>query len=470
MFRLTTIQKSDTPFPRLSDAEENQHDRNARIGEQARGEMAPDPALDLPKYVNQAETAANELKESMSGTNPDPKNVRSKLQNIDGVAVPAEAVFKSALGSVFLMAHGAAIEKAVKPPANPRPRQSTGRFGTRTTFDKGGEHEIEMDDIGNVSAGKGGLHVEHKDGSKRVIPPEKSADFLTWHGKHAEQRETAAANVDPDAPQHMTFDQSIAAINSDQQNWLTGVCADVDKFTGLKSQALSAIGVWADPESGMDTENALFAAISKVPDAETLRYSAALKGLAANQTAVLNVTLDPKGVDALYHMSVPHDTSDVSWKGNLQRLQAILEQAGVASAVFVRTPHGTDVVVFEHGGMAQAEALKQVAAFCGATGECAKCTGEFIGASAAGEDPDAQQESADQIYRSIVYQFEKQRGVKYDFKELPPEDMPKPGPMPRQAGGKPQKVAKSLGGLSTLRTIHLTRNESPATVAGGRQV
>jgi hypothetical protein len=217
--------------------------------------------------------------------------------------------------------------------------------------------------------------------------------------------------------------------------------------------------MWKDPQAGVDTENSTFTAIAKVPDEETLRYAAALKGLAANQKAVLNVMLDPKGADTLCHVSIPHDTSDVSLKPNLQKIQAVMEIEGLATATFVRTPHGTDVVFFEQGGSTQTEAIRRFAQFFGATGEAAKCRGEFIGEYQPELDDDAQREASAQAYRTIIYQFEKQRGVHYQFKDLPPEDQPSVGPMPAQskgAGRQMKQVAKSIGGLPSLRIIQLT--------------
>ena len=348
---------------------------------------------------------------------------------------------------------------------NKHPRQTGGKFGAKTTYDKGGEHEIHVDDIGGISAGKGGLHVEHKDGSKRVIPPEKAGDFLTWHGKHVDQKERAEQFVSPNEKTHLSMDDSIGAINSEKQAWLTRTCQDVDKFCGFKSQVMSSVGVWKDPQVGVDTENSTFTVISKVPDAETLKYSAALKGLAANQKAVLNITMDPKGADTIYHVSIPHDTSDVNWKGNLQRIQGAMDKLGLEAATMIRTPHGTDVAVFEQGGTKQIDAAKRLAAFFGATGEDSKCTGEFVGAYKPELDDAAQREASAQEYRSIIYKFEKARGVHYQFKELPPEDQPQSGPMP--AMSKPQKVGvgKCLGGLPSLRIINLTRNAPNGSVS-----
>ena len=329
-----------------------------------------------------------------------------------------------------------------------------GRFAPKGTYDQGGEHEIAHEDIGGISAGKGGLHVEHKDGSKVVIPPEKAGDFLTWHGKHIDANERAEQFVSPNEKTHLTVDDSIKAINSERQQWLMRTCADVDKFTGMKSQSMSAIGAWKDPQVGTDTENSSFNAIAKVPDAETLRYNAALKGLAANQKSVLNITMDPRGKDMVYHVSVPHDTSDVGWKPNLQQMQKVMEQVGLENATFVRTPHGTDVAFFEQGGANQMDAVKKFMSHFNATGEMSKCTGEFIGAYKPELDDAAQREASAQEYRSIVYQYEKARGVHYEFKELPPEDMPKSVPMTAQQ--KSQKIGKSLGGLATLRIIQMS--------------
>ena len=343
------------------------------------------------------------------------------------------------------------------------PRQQGGRFGTKPTYDAGGKNEIHIDDIGGVSAGKGGLHVEHKDGSKRVIAPEDAPDFLTWHGKHVDQQERAEQFVSPNEKTHLSIDDSIQAINGERQQWLMRTCADVDKFTGMKSQSMSAIGAWKDPQVGTDTENSSFNVIAKVPDAETLKYNAALKGLAANQKSVLNITMDPRGKDMIYHVSVPHDTSDVGWKPNIQQMQKVMAQVGLENATFVRTPHGTDVAFFEQGGTGQMDSVKKFMAHFSATGEMSKCTGEFVGAYKPELDDAAQREASAQEYRSIVYQYEKARGVHYQFKELPPEDQPETGPMPAQV--KPQKVSKSFGGLPSLRIIQLTRNAPGGSVA-----
>lgn len=345
--------------------------------------------------------------------------------------------------SLFIMKNHAAIAKAAVKPSSKKPA------GPEPLFGKGSPNEIAIEDIGGVSAGKGGLMVEHKDGSKRVIAPEAAAEFLTWHGQHLDAMEQAAQAVDPEATKALTLDQSVQNINGERQNWLMDICKDVDSFTGLRSQCMPAVGMWRTETGEVDTENATFIAIAKVPDEKVLQYAAALKGMAANQKAVLSIRLDPRGADTLCHVSIPHDTSTVSLRNNLQRIQQVMELEQLDEAVFVRTPNGTDVVFFEAGNSTMVENVKRLAMFFGATGEVSKCVGEFIDSGEEGDGIEASQN-----YRSIIYQFEKTNGVKYEFKELPPEDMTtKPGPMPRGFGGTPGKIKKSLGGLGTLRTI-----------------
>jgi hypothetical protein len=343
-----------------------------------------------------------------------------------------------------------------------RPRKG-GKFAPKDTYDAGGKNEIHIDDIRGVSAGKGGLHVEHGDGSKRVIAPEEAGSFLAWHGKHADANERAARLTKPDGATHLSLSDSIKAIDSNRQQWLMRACVDVDMYTGMKSKSMSAIGIWKDPHVGVDTENASFSAIARVPDVETLKYNAALKGLAANQKAVLNVTLNPKGVDTFYHISIPHDTSDVAWKSNIQQIQGVMDKEGVESATLARTPNGTDVMILEQGSANLLDAVKRIAMYFGATSESTKATGEFVGEYKPELDDAAQREASAQEYQSIIYKYEKARGVHYEFKELPPENQPQNKPVPPQF--QTQKVGKSLGGLASLRIICLTRNTSGGNIA-----
>ena len=353
---------------------------------------------------------------------------------------------------------------------NKHPRQTGGKFGAKMTHETPAGQEFHADDIAQVTAGKGGLHVGHKDGSNAVVAPEHAEDFLNWHSKHASQQEAAAQMVSPNQKTHLSLDQSVANLSGERMQWLQSVCADVDKYVGLNSHTLPAVGEWPDPQSGKDTEQSLFTAISRVPDAETLKYAAALKGLAANQKSVLNIVFDPKGQDTMYHVSIPHDTSDVGWKRNLAQLQGVLDQEGIDSRSFVKTAHGTDVVIFEQGGQEKLDAVKRFAQHFGGTSENTKCTGEYIGDYQPKLDDAGQRAASAQAFRTIIYGYEKQHNVHYEIKEQPPEETGGAN-RPAQGQPRPQAVRKSIGGAFPLLSAVLSLRDSrrSGTITGGGQ-
>lgn len=515
MFTLHNLQlrqmvaKVDRPTAVLSDAEEDHHARNARISEQARGNLPMDPVRDLPKMEDAALQGAKGVEAMIDTFNPGPENpkkIPSKLSNCDGVAVPQTSpvwknVFRPVIrslpvskaeeesgGEIWRTIRGRRVQikegESVKEAYDRDVKEQGGQRGAGQTEERGARvaqgkkfatisprgrvliHQAEamLKERGitrerfmtKVDGQLQELHrMKDKYGVERVLTGKevtkflsKETDSLNGMGKEsAPEKPVAAQFVSPNKEQHLTLEQSVANLGSERQQWLLREHSRVDKFAGIEGSSTSTIGEWPDPTtSGTDTENSSLDSITQLPNEEALRYSAAWKGLQAEQISVLNFVRDEKGEDGLYRLDIPDVSNDL--KGEIERLRVILDSAGLPNHTFVREKSGLSVAIFSFKSADDAAVLG-VAKFINAKVRQDKGRGEFFGADIPdGTTPDEARKLSAKFFKEYIDQHEAKTGKKY----RPTEEVP---------------VQKSRLGGMTMTRFYLRESRQRGSGVGG---
>lgn len=140
--------------------------------------------------------------------------------------------------------------------------------------------------------------------------------------------------VSPNIEENLTFDMAEKRLNSPRQITIKKISEDINKQLGLDSEISDAVGDWAD-----GAENTLFIHDKKVPDYETLRYGAALKGKAADQKSVIPFMVDENGKDMLYMMDTP--------TANTTKLRQLLDASDLKYKTVVGSGDTTKFVIFD---------------------------------------------------------------------------------------------------------------------------
>jgi len=97
MFTLHNLALRQMVVKVAGDMVEDDEQSRLRANAQARGEVVPDLGKDLPKYVDGTYLAACGASQVERDSFPQrtDNQVRSRLANVDGVAVPNQPIFKS---------------------------------------------------------------------------------------------------------------------------------------------------------------------------------------------------------------------------------------------------------------------------------------------------------------------------------------------------------------------------------------
>ncbi len=193
-----------------------------------------------------------------------------------------------------------------------------------------------------------------------VIPPSllfglgggTAGAFLTR--ARAPQFQPGFEFVSPSLAENLTFEQALGRLKSDEHKRLRMVFTDIDQQTGFgDSQALNAVGDWSD-----GAENSVFEFLPRVPDYETLRYNAALKGKAAFQKAVIPFLRQADGPSRLYEATVSNQ--------DFAALRSTLDRHGVTHRTLIPLESGVRIAIFDKDGLL-AQDVAEVAKELGAT-------------------------------------------------------------------------------------------------------
>ena len=116
-----------------------------------------------------------------------------------------------------------------------------------------------------------------------------------------------------------------------------GVAHEIDQELGLDTAQASAYGDWNG-----GSEASLLARVKGEVPWETLRYAAALKGLAGHQKAVGIFHAEPDGQDALHEFTLPV----ADWR----EARTLLASRGIENRTLIPTEGGTRVILIDQGG------------------------------------------------------------------------------------------------------------------------
>ncbi len=170
--------------------------------------------------------------------------------------------------------------------------------------------------------------------------------------------------ISPNTKENLTFKDAVAALHSPRQKQFLDLSHAVDGQLGLSAHAHNAIGDWKD-----GAENTIFNEITSKVDYQMVLYTSAIKGLAAEQKAVIPFQVVANGMDSLYRIPL---------QGSVDTIRQKLDAAGVEFRTLV--PHGstTDVIVFDPGTQMRGT-IQALAKSEGVKAQQYRGKGEFLG-------------------------------------------------------------------------------------------
>lgn len=201
---------------------------------------------------------------------------------------------------------------------------------------------------------------KHGDGSH------DEADHGNWaRGVSAEGRATEF--VSPNIEDNLSWDRVEGNLHSARHTAVFRAGLAVNKLVGLPSESHTAVGSWGDGREG-----SIVTTTASSRDFESVRVAAAMKGLLADQKAVIAFRERPEGKATLYHF-------DVSGRGGFKGVSSALTEGGVVYHTLVPHQGGVRVFVFSPDG-AGADDVNKTAKQLGADALYrTDGDGEFIG-------------------------------------------------------------------------------------------
>jgi hypothetical protein len=140
----------------------------------------------------------------------------------------------------------------------------------------------------------------------------------------------------PNVDENVSFATANKRLHGDDQARFMVISRDVDRQLGLKDDPRNVIGDWSD-----GAENSVFNIIRGNVTWDKVRYSAAIKGLIANQKAVIPFIAQKGGPDTVYRMTV---------KDSMDGVRKSMDSVGLQFRTLMPNKNGTtDVVVFDQG-------------------------------------------------------------------------------------------------------------------------
>jgi adenylate kinase family enzyme len=203
----------------------------------------------------------------------------------------------------------------------------------------------------------------------------------------------------------MDFAGAIKAMHGDGQHQARSITDDIDKQLGIKGASYDGIGDWSD-----GAENSVVHEMSNVNDWDELRYSAAIKGKALNQKAVLAFKADDKGKDAIHAVTLP--------SSNLKDIRDRLDTAGITHRTLLPDGSVTHIIIYDQDNKLSnnlALVAKQYGdikdKWEGINVSSVRGTGEFVGESDT-------REGAAKNYDSIIQGYEKQYPNRGHYRQI----------------------------------------------------
>ena len=162
------------------------------------------------------------------------------------------------------------------------------------------------------------------------IAPDK---FIKQYG----EKPSAFQFISPNIQENTTRAWAKKQLTGERQAMMRSVFDDIDNEVGVIGKQYNGIGDWSD-----GAENTVYKEIFKDTPYEQNRYSAALKGLAADQKAVIPFNVDKNGPNRLYIIK-PKEKS-------IDKLAKLLDNEGIQFRTFVKKNGEMNIVIFDEDG------------------------------------------------------------------------------------------------------------------------
>lgn len=195
--------------------------------------------------------------------------------------------------------------------------------------------------------------------------------------------------VSPNREEHLDFQQAVGKLDSDEQHNLIAVSKKIDAGLGIKARTQSGLGAWAD-----GAENSIVQTITNTVDWDTLRVSAAMKGLLAEQKAVLPFQVDADGKDRLYNVTVAST--------DLEAVHKDLIKLGLEFHTLVPEGKSIKVIAFDQGAQLGA-VMEKIGEHYDTEIQQWRGHGEFLGSW------DSREEGR-KIYESAIENYQQNQG------------------------------------------------------------
>jgi predicted ABC-type ATPase len=218
-------------------------------------------------------------------------------------------------------------------------------------------------------------------------------DYNEDEARDEQGRWTSTGSVElysPNVEENLTFADAQKRLGGADQARFRSIANGIDKQLGLQTKSQNAIGDWKD-----GAENSVVTYVKPGMDFDTVRYSTVIKGLSANQKAVVAFNVQPGGEDSIYHFHTDGKANDV---------RNVLDVNGLSFRTLVPVESGTDVVIFDPGRKLQAN-VEKVAEHYGTQVDQYDGKGEYIGG-------DTRAEGAKQ-FKGIIKSYEQSHTQRY---------------------------------------------------------
>lgn len=203
---------------------------------------------------------------------------------------------------------------------------------------------------------------------KIVEPVEKHGEGTHDEEAHGNWSRGSASTefVSPNIEENLSWEQVSSNLTSARHAVLKSASHEINELVGIHSHEYAAVGSWGDGR-----EESIVITTESSPDFDTVRVAAAMKGLLADQKAVIAFRERPGGRAGLYVFDLP--SKDV------RLTSAALAEHGVQYHTLVPQKDGIRVYVFSPDGGGDDDVRKAATALGTAVVYGAAGDGEFIG-------------------------------------------------------------------------------------------
>ncbi|MBI4215329.1 MAG: hypothetical protein HY602_01230 [Parcubacteria group bacterium] len=146
--------------------------------------------------------------------------------------------------------------------------------------------------------------------------------------------------VSPNVLENTTFDYAQKMLKSNGQAWFRSVTDDIDAQLGLKGESYSGIGDWADGAENTIYKELACPAVGGI-DYESIRYSAAWKGILGNQKQVIPFVVGA-GSNFLYVFKAS--------RKDVRSIRVRLTRSNIQFRTLIPVRGGIRIVIFDTNG------------------------------------------------------------------------------------------------------------------------